>query len=93
MPRYESENKIENNSVDTAVAHGWYSRKHTTPGRRGAFDRFYAKEGRVLLAEYKRPGVDLDPLQVEEKRDLDSAGVENHVLHSVAETKRVLGIA
>jgi|19_taG_2_1085344.scaffolds.fasta_scaffold00186_6 hypothetical protein len=92
MTRHDSEKKRENNSAAVAKAHGWYTRKRTTPGRRGAFDRLYIKAGRVIFAEYKLPGVELDPLQVEEKEELDAAGAENYVLHSVDETKAVLGI-
>jgi hypothetical protein len=53
----------------------------------------YAKSGRVLLVEYKRPGMDLEPLQREEQEKLNEAGVENHVCRSVEDTKRTLRIA
>jgi hypothetical protein len=48
------EYQLEDRVVEDAEAQGWKVRKMTSPGRRGAFDRLFIKEGRHVHIEFKR---------------------------------------
>jgi len=87
------EKKIERDSVRVAKVHGWKSRKVTSPGTRGAFDRIFIKGGKHIWIEYKDPdtGV-IGDLQQEEYEDLIEHGAEAHFVDSVKGTKKILGI-
>lgn len=88
------ESKIEKDSVKMAEVDGWYSRKFTSPGRRGAFDRVFMKAGRIVWIEYKDPErkLKLDPLQGVEYRKLKAHGAEAFVCESTEGTCQILGI-
>lgn len=61
-------------------------------GRNGFPDRFYAKDGRVVLMEWKKDGKEPDAQQAKRHRELRSAGVEVHVVHSIEEANKVLDV-
>lgn len=88
------EDAIEGLVVDEAEADGWYVNKVKWLGRRGAPDRLFAKAGRVVLIEFKRPGKigNTSTGQNRELKLLKAAGVECHVIDNPLTAYRILGI-
>lgn len=86
------EASIEEWVVDKAESAGWLCRKAKWQGRRRAPDRFFAKGGRVVLIEFKRPGESLKADQHIEIGELRNAGVEVHVCDNPLAALRVLGV-
>lgn len=78
--------------VDAAIADGWIARKLKWIGRRNGPDRFFAKDGRVVLMEFKRPGESARTGQDKEITALSEAGVEVHVVDSHLKALRILGV-
>lgn len=76
---------IEDETVAAAVANGWFARKLKWIGRDGAPDHFFAKEGRIVLVEFKRPGERPQPHQAREHRKLRQQGVETLVIDNLEE--------
>lgn len=83
---------IEEWACDKAEKAGWLVRKLRWIGRTSACDRFFAKDGRVVLLEFKRPDKPANPTQEREIDRLREAGVEVHVVDSPLAALRVLGI-
>ncbi len=86
------ETAIEVTVCDTAREEGWFVRKLAWVGRRGGCDRFFAKNGRVVLIEFKRPGGKTSAGQERELKALQAAGVECHVVDNPLTAYRILGI-
>lgn len=84
---------VELTVSNKAKAAGWYVRKLKWIGRMSAPDRFFAKDGRVVLIEFKDKGKRPSTLQEREHIQLHAAGVECHVVDNVADGLRVLGVA
>lgn len=84
---------LEDWACDKAEAAGWLVRKLRWQGRRNAPDRFFAKDARIVLIEFKRPGDDARATQKREIRDLKAAGVEVHVVDNPLVALRILGVA
>ncbi len=66
-------------SVEAAVRryarkNGIYTRKFSSPSRRGVPDRVFIKHGIVVFMELKRPGEEPTPLQYHELKEIDDAG-------------------
>lgn len=78
--------------VDAAKTDGWLVRKLAWVGRRNGPDRFFAKQGRIVLIEFKRPGEDARLAQDKEITALKAAGVEVHVVDNHLKALRVLGV-
>lgn len=74
---------VEKTVCNRAEMAGWLVRKIEYPGRRGALDRMFIKDGRVVFIEFKRPGGVLDPLQEREKERLIRHGAEAYVIDDV----------
>lgn len=87
------ENYIESEVVGAAEDAGWFVRKLAWEGRRDAPDRFFAKNGRVVLIEFKSPTEEPRPAQGKEIDALRQAGVTVHVVDTVGKGLRLLGIA
>jgi len=82
---------VEDEVVAWAENNGWLVRKMQYPGRRGCPDRFFFKNGKLVLIEFKRPGRNkADPLQVREHRRFEQAGWKVHVVNSVEHAKDIL---
>lgn len=90
MNRKQLEVEIERQHLVVAKANGWVCEKIERTGRGGFPDRFYAKQGRVVLVEWKRPGGRLSKQQVLRHAELRAAGVEVHTVYSLAEAELVL---
>ena len=90
MNRKQLEVEIERQHLAVAKANGWFVEKIERTGRGGFPDRFYAKQGRVVLLEWKRPGGILSKQQVLRHAELKAAGVEVRTVYSLAEAELVL---
>ena len=86
------ESPIESFVVDKAKKGGWLARKLGWIGRNGAPDYFFAKDSRVVLIEFKRPGGKPRPGQEKEIAALQAAGVEVHVVDNPLAGLRILGL-
>jgi hypothetical protein len=73
-----------------AQRRGWLEVKLVSPSRRGWPDRFYARRGVIVLAEWKLPGEGPTPQQAKVHRDLRRHGVAVHVFHTLEEAMEVL---
>lgn len=87
------ESPIENLVRDRAQAAGWTVRKLKWLCRRGGPDRFFAKDGRIVLIEFKRPGKDVVGNQSTEIKELRAAGVEVYVCDNPLTALRHLGVS
>ena len=72
---------------------GWLQRKLSWIGRRNAPDRFFAKDGRVVLIEFKRTGEKVRGTQRSEIMLLKNAGVEVHSCDNPIQALSILGVA
>lgn len=87
-----AESVYEQITVDEAEKDGWLCRKLAWVGRRNGPDRFFAKEGRVVLIEFKRPGERVKGTQGTELERLKAAGVEVHQASTHVQALRILGV-
>lgn len=69
--------------IEYAEARGWIFRKLKFIGRRGAPDRMFAKDGRVMFVELKAPGKPPSTGQVREIRQLRAAGLDVHLIDNL----------
>lgn len=72
---------------------GWLQRKLKWQGRRNAPDRLFAKDGRVVLIEFKRTGEKPRSTQKTEIELLQQAGVEAHSCDNPMQALSILGVA
>ena len=87
------EQKIEDRVVHLAEREGFFTRKMSYVGRRAACDRLFAREDRgEVWIEFKKTGDDARLLQDLEHERMRAAGMETHVVDSVEEACRILGI-
>lgn len=75
--------QVERLASQYAVARGWFEVKIMQTSRRGFPDRFYARDGRVVLVEYKAPGRKPTPQQEKRHRELREHGIEVHVIDNL----------
>ena len=87
------ESPLEDFACAEAEKTGWFVRKLQWAGRRNAPDRFFAKDGRVVLIEFKRPNGKPRPGQAREIERLRAAGVEVFVADNPLAALRYLGVA
>lgn len=87
MNRKQLEVEIERKHLEIARANGWVVEKIERTGRGGFPDRFYAKQGRIVLLEWKRPGQRLSKQQELRHRELKDAGVEVYTVYSLSEAE------
>lgn len=81
---------IEGAVVKRAEAAGWFVRKVSWIGRKGAPDRVFAKGGRTVWIEFKQKGEKPRLLQDEEHREMRAAGMETHVCDNIEHGLRIL---
>jgi hypothetical protein len=92
-----SESDIEQKDRDAAKRDGWFVEKIMRTGRDGFPDRFYAKGGRIILMEWKKPPSGKKPggrLSAQQERriaELRAAGVEVHVVDNLADARAIRG--
>lgn len=87
-----TEAAVENPVVVRAEEAGWFVRKMRWIGRVGAPDRFFAKDGRIVLIEFKAKDKAARRSQELEHGRLRAAGVETHVCDTVIDALTILGI-
>lgn len=86
------ENAIRDQVCADAKKAGWVVRILGWKGKRGAPDMFFAKDGRIVLIEFKSPGEKPRDDQESEHAKLRAAGVETVVCDSIRAGHRTLGI-
>jgi Holliday junction resolvase len=70
----QRESAVEAALVRYARVHGIYTRKFSSPARRGVPDRIFIHRGKVLFLEVKRPGQGPTKLQKHEIAEIRLAG-------------------
>ena len=90
LNRKQTEAEIESKHRDRARQQGWVVEKIEKTGRGGFPDRFYAKGGRVVLMEWKRPGGRVGKQQLLRHQELRDAGVEVHIVYSITAAEVIL---
>lgn len=97
------EAEIERKHRKTALLAGWFVDKIIKTAMNSFPDRFYAHggsahrckhcgRGRIVLLEWKRPGENPTPQQLLRHKQLRAAGVEVHVVDSIADANYILGL-
>lgn len=86
------ESSIESYVCDMAEDAGWIVRKLQWIGRRNGMDRFFLKQGRIVLIEFKRPGVTARGTQQKEIDKFRDAGAEVHVVDNPLVAMKILGL-
>jgi hypothetical protein len=86
------EDVIEGTVCGKAEKCGWLVRKVMWPGRRGATDRLFLKDGRHVWIEFKDFGEDPSALQSNEIKRFREHGAEVYVVDNVRAGLRILGI-
>lgn len=71
---------VEKPVCEFARGNGWLVRKVACIGRRGFPDRFFVKDGRVVLVEFKRPKKTAGVQQAREHNRLRKHGIEVYVI-------------
>lgn len=84
------EREVERPAHEYAKSRGWLADKIMRTGRRGFPDHFFARAGRIVLIEFKRPGEDATTQQKKRHRELREHGVEVHVVDNLDDAKRIL---
>ena len=87
------EKDLERRHAKLAAERGWLVRKVQWPGRTGAPDRMYIKDGVVVFLEWKRSGQRLRPVQEVEIEALWNAGVYAYRVDSVSDADLALAHA
>lgn len=75
-----------------AEKQGWFQRKIAYPGRRGATDRVFIKDGRTVWIEFKDWGKEPSGLQNNNRKRMMEHGAECHVVDNIADGMRILGL-
>lgn len=75
-----AEARIEKKSCAHATTKGWLARKLKTHNNRGAPDRMFLRNGRVLFVEFKAPNGRLSKLQIYEHEQYFKKGIKVHVV-------------
>ena len=88
------ESAIEEMCCDDARDAGWLVKKISFPGSRGALDRMFIKDGRVVFIEFTRPGKlkNTSTGQNDTIKELTAAGAECYVVDTPLAVYRILGI-
>lgn len=84
------ERDIEKRVTDYATKKGFWSRKFTSPQRRGVPDRVFARCGQVFWIEFKAAGKKPTPLQESEIAKMRAVGLTVHVIDDVAKGKALI---
>lgn len=87
-----TEDQIETQVCHDAEKAGWIVRKVKWIGRISCMDRLFLKAGRIVLVEFKAPGEDPEPMQRREIKRFRDAGAEVHVVDSVKQGRKILGL-
>ena len=84
---------VEGPCVHLAKQDGWWTKKVKWIGNDGAPDRIFAKAGRTLWIEFKRPDrPHRQRLQAIEQEEMRQAGMEVYRVDSIAQFRKLLEI-
>lgn len=83
------EKSIEREGCNLAVKRGWIEYKVTSSTANGFPDRFYARDGVILLVEWKRPGEEPTKQQTIRHRELREHGVIVHWVCDIEHAHRI----
>lgn len=86
------ESSLEEYACELAEKAGWVVRKLRWIGRRNGMDRFFLKDGRIVLMEFKRPGEEARPAQAKEIELFKQNGAEVYVVDNPMTALRLLGV-
>ena len=86
------EDAVESYVVFQAEKAGWWCRKISWIGQTGAPDRCFAKDGRTVWIEFKRPKKGAEERQAREHKRMRNAGMEVHVCDTIPKAMKVLGL-
>lgn len=75
---------IESCTIEYAENRGWWHRKCSWLGRRGAPDQLFVRDTVVLFVEFKKPGKKPERLQQKEHDKLKRKGANVYVIDSLA---------
>lgn len=75
--------EIERPASEYAEKRGWFEVKVMQTSKRGFPDRYYVRNGRTILVEYKAPGEVPSPQQARRHRELREHGAEVFVIDSL----------
>lgn len=87
-----NESSLEQYACDLAEKDGWIVRKLRWIGRRNGMDRFFLKNGRIVLIEFKRPGEEPRPGQAREIELFKQNGAEVYAVDNPMTALRLLGV-
>lgn len=86
------EENIEGPCVAMAEKAGWWQKKVQWVGQKGAPDRVFIKDGRVVWVEFKKPDGEARLLQEIGHQEMLDHGGEVFVIDSVGVFRLVMGI-
>lgn len=75
--------EVERPASAYAESRGWFEVKIEKASKRAFPDRFYARNGRIILVEYKAPGEKPGPQQIRRHKELRQHGVEVFVIDNL----------
>jgi len=84
------ESDIERPAHLYAESRGWIAVKIMRASVKGFPDHFFARAGRVILIEFKRPGEPPGPQQLRRHRELRGQGVEVFVVDDLEKAREIL---
>lgn len=85
------EKAIEQQLRTTVKGMGGIALKFVSPGMSGVPDRLVLLPGkRLAFVEVKAPGMQMRPLQVKRKRQMEALGFSVYVLDDVAQIQQIL---
>jgi hypothetical protein len=79
------EHVVEGDVVDWAEKNGWLAWKLIIAGVRGSPDRWFFKDGRVVIMEFKKIGEHPEGQQLRRHRELAKAGHTVHIVRTFDE--------
>lgn len=74
---------LEKEATTWAERNGWFSFKVEKTSKRGIPDRYYLKNGRTVLVEFKGPRETIKPQQEKRMKDIVAHGGEAWVCRSI----------
>lgn len=85
------ERDVERPAHKYAKERGWFAEKIEKTTRKGFPDHFFARNGKIILIEFKRPSKPDARMQQEKRhRELRAAGVTVYVVSDLDHAKRIL---
>ncbi len=80
-----NESIIEKHVTQYAKSKGWLTYKWHATHQKGVPDRLFFKQGKLVIIEFKRPGVKPTALQLYTHQQLSSEGFTVHVVDNVTQ--------